>query len=132
MTPGAALWSGREDHQLRRAVALLKCRHPKENGMATKDERVKALEVKQAQIRAQIQALKARDTAQERKDETRRKVLVGGVVLKMVRESKLQKTQLNQWLDESLTADRDRVLFGLAAKPALSPAGVAGGAVSNV
>lgn len=44
--------------------------------MATKEERLKALEQKQAQIKAQIQALKARDTAQERKDDTRRKVLI--------------------------------------------------------
>jgi len=35
--------------------------------MATKDERLKALEQKQAQIKAQIQALKARDTAQEQR-----------------------------------------------------------------
>jgi hypothetical protein len=81
MTPGAALWSGREDHRWHATTALLKCRHPKENGMATKEERLKALEQKQAQIKAQIQALKARDTAQERKDDTRRKVLLGGFVL---------------------------------------------------
>ncbi|AIC11722.1 hypothetical protein D934_13840 (plasmid) [Xylella fastidiosa subsp. sandyi Ann-1] len=31
--------------------------------MATKEERLKALELKQAQIKAQIQAIKARDTA---------------------------------------------------------------------
>ena len=31
--------------------------------MATKEERLKALEQKQAQIKAQIQALKARDNA---------------------------------------------------------------------
>lgn len=30
---------------------------------------------------------------------------------------------------DTLNNDRDRVLFGLAAKPALSPAGEAGGAV---
>ena len=32
---------------------------------------------------------------------------------------------------DTLNNDRDRVLFGLAAKPALSPTGEAGGAVSN-
>lgn len=99
--------------------------------MATKQERVKALEAKQAQIKAQIQALKARDTAQERKDDTRRKVLVGGVMLKLVRDGELQQTQLDQWLDSNLTADRDRALFGLAGKPALSPAGSAARAVSE-
>ena len=52
--------------------------------MATKEERLKALEQKQAQIKAQIQALKARDTAQDRKDDTRRKVLLGGFVRPLV------------------------------------------------
>jgi len=97
--------------------------------MATKVERLKALEDKQAQIKAQIQALKARDTAQERKDDTRRKVLLGGVVLKLVKDGKLQQAQVNQWLDAALSVERDRVLFGLAAKSALSPAAPAGGAV---
>ena len=99
--------------------------------MAKKEERLKALEQKQAQIRAQIQALRARDTAQDRKDETRRKVLLGGVVMKRVKDGQLQQAQINQWMDAALTADRDRLLFGLAAKYALSPTGEAGGAVSN-
>lgn len=99
--------------------------------MATKEERLKALEQKQAQIKAQIQALKARDTAQERKNDTRRKVLIGSVVQKMVKDGKLQQEQVDKWLADGLTADRDRALFGMAAKSALSPTGEAGGAVSN-
>jgi hypothetical protein len=97
--------------------------------MATKEERLKALEQKQAQIKAQIQALKARDTDKERKDDTRRKVLLGGVVLRLVKDGRLQQAQVTGWLDDALTADRDRALFGLAGKPALSPTGEAGGAV---
>lgn len=99
--------------------------------MATKEQRLEALAKKQAQIKAQIQAIKARDTAQERKDDTRRKVLIGGVVQKLVKDGKLQKAQLDSWLNAVLTADRDRALFGMAAKPALSPAAPSGGAVSN-
>uniref|UniRef100_UPI001FC808A5 mobilization protein n=2 Tax=Xylella fastidiosa TaxID=2371 RepID=UPI001FC808A5 len=75
--------------------------------MATKEERLKALELKQAQIKAQIQAIKARDTAQERKDDTRRKVLIGSVVLKLIKDGKLEQAQINQWLDDALTAIRD-------------------------
>ena len=134
MTPGAALWSGREDHRWHTTAALLKCRHPKENGMATKEERLKALEQKQAQIKAQIQALKARDNAQERKDDTRRKVLLGGFVLAQMKKKGIgynQMTYEDARFVDTLNNDRDRALFGLAAKPALSPAGEAGGAVSN-
>jgi len=97
--------------------------------MATKLERLALLEQKQAQIKAQIQALKARDTAQERKNETRRKVLLGGVVLNLVKDGKLQQAQVTGWLDGALTAERDRALFGLAGKPALSPAASSGGTV---
>ena len=100
--------------------------------MATKEERLKALEQKQAQIKAQIQALKARDTAQDRKDDTRRKVLLGGFVLAQMKKNgigvQLMTYESVRFMD-TLNNDRDRVLFGLAAKPALSPAGEAGGAV---
>jgi hypothetical protein len=134
MTPGAALWSGREDHRWHATAAQLKCGHPKENGMATKEERLKALEQKQAQIKAQIQALKARDTAQDRKDDTRRKVLLGGFVLAQMKKNGIgvqSVTYESVRFIDTLNNDRDRVLFGLAAKPALSPTGEAGGAVSN-
>lgn len=102
--------------------------------MATKEERLKALEQKQAQIKAQIQALKARDTAQERKDDTRRKVLIGGFVLAQMKKNGIGVQSVTyeavRFID-TLNNDRDRALFGLAAKPALSPTGEAGRAVSN-
>lgn len=105
--------------------------------MATKEERLKALEQKQAQIKAQIQALKARDTTQERKDDTRRKVLLGGFVLAQLKKAGKEAHALSLAgvsFNDSLKADRDRALFGLAplADPvALSPAGEARGAVSK-
>lgn len=105
--------------------------------MAKKIERLKALEEKQAQIKAQIQALKARDTAQERKDDTRRKVLVGGFVMAQLKKGGKEASALSLAgvaFADSLKADRDRSLFGLAplaAPAALSPAGADGGAVSN-
>ena len=102
--------------------------------MATKAERLTALEQKQAQIQKQIQALKARDTAQERKDDTRRKVLIGGFVLAQMKKNGIgvqSVTYESVRFIDTLNNDRDRVLFGLAAKPALSPTGEAGGAVSN-
>ena len=102
--------------------------------MATKAEKLEALAKKQAQIQKQIQALKARDTAQERKDDTRRKVLIGGFVLAQMKKNGIgvqSVTYESVRFMDTLNNDRDRVLFGLAAKPALSPAGEAGGAVSN-
>jgi hypothetical protein len=132
MTPGASLWSGREDRHCRTAASV-ECRLSKgENGMATKAERLTALEQKQAQIQKQIQALKARDTAQERKDDTRRKVLIGGFVLAQMKKNGISVQSVTyesvRFID-TLNNDRDRMLFGLAAKSALSPTGEAGGAV---
>ena len=102
--------------------------------MATKEEKIKALEQKQAQIKARIQALKARDTTQNRKGDDRRKILIGGVILKMIKTGEMQESRLNQILEKHLTAARDRAIFGLsplAAPAALSPAAPSGGAVSE-
>jgi len=97
--------------------------------MATKLERLAALERKQAQIKARIQALKARDSMQERKDDTRRKVLVGGFVMAQLREKGIHVRELTfegVRFADALKADRDRELFGL--QP-LSPSDEGGGAV---
>jgi large subunit ribosomal protein L7/L12 len=100
--------------------------------MATKEERLKALEKKQAQIQKQIQALKARDTAQERKNDTRRKVLIGGFVLAQMKKNGIGVQSMvyeSERFIDTLKNDRDRSLFGLAETTALSPTGEAGGAV---
>ena len=100
--------------------------------MATKAEKLEALAKKQAQIQKQIQALKARDTAQERKDDTRRKVLLGGFVLAQMKKNGIGEQSVTYGSERfigTLNNDRDRVLFGWAAKLALSPTGEAGGAV---
>lgn len=106
--------------------------------MATKAERIARLEAKQAQIKAQIQALNARDAVKERKDDTRRKVLIGGFVLSQMKKKGIGYNQMTfedvRFVD-TLKTDRDRALFGqspLADSSALSPSGEAGGAVLKV
>lgn len=79
-------------------------------------KRLEALEAKRKQLDARIQALKAMDHAQSRKDDTRRKVLIGGVVLKMLKTGEMPEGRLNQLLDKHLDAERDRKLFGLGPK----------------
>ncbi|UIX82648.1 hypothetical protein [Xylella fastidiosa] len=41
--------------------------------------------------------------------------------MKLIKDGKLEQAQINQWLDDALTAVRDRALFGLSEKSALSP-----------
>ena len=79
----------------------------------TKSEKLAELQQKEAQIKAQIQALKARDSEEERKRDTRRKILIGGVVLSKVKRGEWGKEKLNALLDNELKANRDRELFGL-------------------
>lgn len=79
----------------------------------TKAEKLAELQQKEAQIKAQIQALKARDSEEERKRDTRRKILIGGVVLSKVKRGEWGKEKLQALLDNELKANRDRELFGL-------------------
>ena len=75
-----------------------------------------ALTAKRDQINAQIQALKAKDQAQKRKADTRRKVLIGAVVLKMLKTGEMPQERLTAMLDKNLDSDRDRMLFELPPK----------------
>lgn len=114
--------------------------------MATKEERIAALEKRIEQSKARLEALRARDQVQERKDETRRKVLVGGFVIAQMKKNGIGFNEMFHegvcFLD-TLKADRDRTLFGLqplpkpaaepvAAQPPLPPSGAKapGGGVS--
>lgn len=100
--------------------------------MDAKEKKLKALKEKQEQIKAQIQKLKAIEQTQQRKDDTRRKVVIGGVVLKMLKSGQLSQKEVDSWIDKLVTSERDRALFGLSALAAdLSPASGAGRPVSN-
>ena len=75
----------------------------------------KALEKLQA-IKARRQALvnreKAKQKEQERKDDTRRKILLGSYLLKKM-EDEAEKQKILAGINEYLTEDRDRKLFNL-------------------
>ena len=75
----------------------------------------KALEKLQA-IKARKQAIvnreKAKQKEQERKDDTRRKILLGSYLLKKM-ENEANKEKILADLNEYLTEDRDRKLFNL-------------------
>ena len=62
------------------------------------------------------QAIEAREkkkiTEQKRKDDTRRKILLGSMLLKDM-ENEEKKTKILADLNEYLTENRDRNLFGL-------------------
>lgn len=81
------------------------------------DERIIALETRLRELRSRQQRITARQRALEarrnRKTDTRRKMLVGAVVLARVEEGRLPSAELRAWLDEALTRAEDRELFEL-------------------
>ena len=81
------------------------------------DKKLDALLEKQKQLKAQKQAAQARERskqqAQARKDDTRRKILIGSFILKQIETNEEAKNRLLSNLNEYLTENRDRKLFDL-------------------
>lgn len=61
----------------------------------------------------QIQQIKAREQQQERKRDTRRKILIGAAVLERVQSGRWLEERLLTMMDEYLMREIDRQLFGL-------------------
>lgn len=80
-----------------------------EQQIAKQEERLK-------QLKAQKQAVLAREkkklSEQQRKEDTRRKILLGSYLLKKM-ENGQNKEKILAELSEYLTEDRDKQLFGL-------------------
>ena len=79
-------------------------------------DRIAQLEEKLRQLKERQQAVEARqrtlESRRKRKDDTRRKILVGAIVLAKVEQGELDAGLLRGWLDQSLNRDDDRRLFG--------------------
>ena len=80
-------------------------------------DKIAQLEEKLRQLPAREQAVEARqrtlESRRKRKDDTRRKILVGAIVLAKVEQGELDAGQLRRSLDQSLTRRDDRGLFGM-------------------
>ena len=86
-------------------------------------DRIQKLEKKKAQIDAQLKAARARDKAQKRKDDTRRKIIAGALALEHAEknpDSEFTRTIL-RLIQHSVTTARDRDLFDLDPLPANTP-----------
>ena len=81
-------------------------------------ERIAALELKLKQLKEAQQRKEARARNAEgrrtRRDELRRRILVGDVVLAKVEAGEIEDQTLKRWLDPVLKKAEDRALFGLA------------------
>jgi hypothetical protein len=81
--------------------------------ISTLQERLKQLKLRQQRSEARKRAL---DAQRERKAETRRRFVVGEVVLAKVEQGEMDRGQLRAWLDQALTRQDDRALFDLPPK----------------
>lgn len=85
------------------------------------DDRISTLETRLNQLKARQQRMEARRRSIEarriRKTDTRRKVLVGAVLLARIDQGEFPEAELRTWLDDALTRDDDRAMFNLPRKP---------------
>ena len=80
------------------------------------EKKIEAQLEKLKQLKAQKQAIESRERTkqkeQERKDDTRRKILLGSYLIKKM-QNEANKEKILAELNEYLTEDRDRQLFDL-------------------
>ena len=80
-------------------------------------ERIDTLEQRLKQLKAQQQRIEQRrrtvEARRSRRDDPRRKILVGAIGLAKVEQGVLQESVLRGWLDKALERADDRALFGL-------------------
>ena len=76
-------------------------------------KRLDELLKKREQLNAQIQQVRASQAAQKRKEDTRKKILLGALMMSMMEKGELDKGKMMKRLDEFLTRDIDRKLFEL-------------------
>lgn len=77
-------------------------------------ERIESLEQRLQQLKAKQQRIESRRRA--RREDTRRKILVGAVVLAKVHQGVLAESVLRGWVEGALERADDRALFGLEAR----------------
>lgn len=73
--------------------------------------KLESLTRKRDQINGQIQSLRAREQARNRKEDTRRKILIGGAILRELKKGDITQEWLNKILNKNLFNERDRKLF---------------------
>jgi len=106
--------------------------------VSARRERLEKLEQRKQKILAEMERLRAQEVREQRKRDTRRKIIVGAMVLKLVDDGEWPKDRLMERLDGYLTRSNDRELFELppraqanAGRARSAPGGGAGVAAAD-
>jgi len=75
--------------------------------------KLKKLQQKKEQIDARIKLIEAREKSKAKKDDTRRKILIGAMIMEQMEKSDESKKKVLSSLSGFLTRPLDRKLFGL-------------------
>ena len=78
-----------------------------------KNNALEKLKQQRATLDARIQAAEARTRVSERKQDTRRKILIGAYYLEQAQRNQQQWAELQQIMTRYLTRENDRRLFEL-------------------
>ncbi len=81
--------------------------------MASKEEKLKGLEERRDKLNARIARDRARLDRDERRRDTRKKILAGAFLLQRVEQGEWSRERFMEGMDAFLTNNRDRELFGL-------------------
>lgn len=79
----------------------------------TPEQQLQDLTVKEAQLKARIQKKRAQVRGQERKRDTRRKIIAGALALEHMSHNAAFNQTMKQLLHEHVTRQDDRKLFDL-------------------
>ena len=71
---------------------------------------------KREQLNAQIQKERNKHSQQKRKEDTRRKILLGALMMELMKKGELDEKKIRKRLDSFLTKKMDRKLFDLSVK----------------
>jgi hypothetical protein len=92
--------------------------------MSKLDDQISTLKDKLTQLKLRQQRIEERKRAirgvRERKVQTRRRILLGTIVMERVERGELDRALLLKWLDEGLARADDRRLFDLPVRGAPS------------
>jgi large subunit ribosomal protein L7/L12 len=77
------------------------------------NKRLEQLLKKREQLNAQIQKVKSKEASIKRKSDTRRKILLGALMMEMMERGELDRNKILKRLDGFLIRDIDRSLFDL-------------------